>query len=152
LKQELSVLWTVGCHEEAAIETLRAVVVEDDYDMRRLERTVLEKGGYEVDDVADPDALFATLANGPAPDVILLDLTLSGPVSGWHILRQLHADAGLSQIPVVIVSGRDDDQFREAANALGVCDYVTKPYRPTDLLRAVGTNVRGGRSVDRRVV
>ena len=115
--------------------------MDDDADSRGLVRAVLENNAFEVDEADGADELYALLRTAPSPGAILLDLTLVG-TSGWQILRSLKAGGAHAHIPVIVVTARDDGQFRDAAIALGASAYVTKPYRTGTLLKAVRNNVR----------
>jgi len=129
------------------MKSLRIITVDDDDDARGLARLLLEGSNYEVEEADGADALFSILRTHPEPSAILLDLTLEGGPSGWQILRSLKDDAVNANVPVIVVSGRDDDQFRDAALDMGARAYVTKPYAARDLVKAVGANVRGGRTL-----
>ncbi len=136
--------------DKGRMNRLRAIVVDDDPDARGLARTALEHAGFEIDEADGSEQLFAILESRPRPDAILLDLTFTG-LSGWHILRTLKADPVLGAVPVIVVSGRVDDQFFDAALGIGACAYITKPYRVSDLLVAVRRNVGIDAPIDRAV-
>lgn len=73
---------------------------------------------------------FARLAH---PDVILLDLSMPS-LSGFEVCRRLKQDSELVDIPVVILSARDDQQTQERAIAEGAVTFVSKPYDPDALV------------------
>ena len=74
------------------------------------------------------------------PDVILLDISMP-TVNGLDILKELQN--GYSDIPVVIVSGRDDPATKAEAKRLGAADFVAKPFDPQDLLFRIRTIHKG---------
>ena len=94
---------------EAVLEQLReaggrALVVDDDADMRQRLRTVLERSGWTVQEAGNGAEALMLVA--PAPDLILLDLTM--PVmDGFDFLHRLREMPGCSAIPVVVLSARD---------------------------------------------
>jgi two-component system phosphate regulon response regulator PhoB len=61
-----------------------------------------------------------------APDVIVLDLSMPGG-SGIEVLKRLKRSARTKSIPVVIVTGSDDEDLREVASAVGAADFFHKP-------------------------
>jgi CheY-like chemotaxis protein len=69
----------------------------------------------------------------PHPDVVLLDVMM--PVmDGYEVCRQLKASTDTSAIPIVFISGHDDDAEGQKATALGAAGFVTKPINPEALL------------------
>jgi CheY-like chemotaxis protein len=71
------------------------------------------------------------------PDMVLLDIMMPG-MDGWEVYRQIRADDTLKDIPVVILTARNNS-FEEiiARERAGVNDYVTKPFAPDDLRKSV---------------
>jgi CheY-like chemotaxis protein len=67
------------------------------------------------------------------PDVITLDLMMPG-LTGFELCEMLHQDPRFADIPIMIVSARDDHESREKAMALGAQDYLTKPFGVDELL------------------
>jgi DNA-binding response OmpR family regulator len=102
---------------------LRALVVEDDEANRLLLTRYLTQEGYAVDTAADgPGAVQAVTAN--PPDVMILDLGLPG-IDGMEVLRRIRRDSG---IPVLVLTGRDDEPAKLQGFEVGADDYVVKPY------------------------
>ena len=115
-------------------EGLRAIVVDDDADVRRLVRHILGLEGANVDEAHTVDELFRLLENGEKPDVVMLDLTMPG-ASGWTALPRLRS--GGDDVPVVIMTGYNDAEFRASAKARGAAAYVTKPFTALEVTSAV---------------
>ena len=113
--------------------SLRILVVEDD---RRI-AAMLDKGlrakGHRVEIVSTGEAALDQLAAGGI-DVQLLDLGLPD-MDGLDVLRRL-AERG-SSVPVIVITARSDPTDREAAVALGVAAYLTKPFAWSELWQAV---------------
>ena len=109
------------------------LVVDDDSSMRNLLSKTLEKEGYRV--IAAGDGVQAlALARRHRPQAITLDV-LMPHMDGWGALRELKADAGLRDIPVIMVTVLNE---RGMAIPLGAADFVTKPVdraRLTAILR-----------------
>ncbi|HMV70236.1 MAG TPA: response regulator transcription factor, partial [Myxococcota bacterium] len=114
----------------------RVLVVEDDDALRAQIVGHLEAAGYEViawreGHHVHPDA---------PPDVALVVLDLMLPrVDGLQVLSELRAT---SDVPVLVLSARDDTQVKVRALKLGADDYLTKPFWPEELVERVRARVR----------
>jgi two-component system KDP operon response regulator KdpE len=97
--------------------------------MRRLLRMVLESHGYEVCEAAEGQ-LGLQEAAFQRPDVVLLDLGLPG-LGGIDVLKRLRE---WTDVPVLILSVRDQETVKVEALELGADDYVTKPFGTAELL------------------
>jgi two-component system, OmpR family, KDP operon response regulator KdpE len=106
-----------------------ALVIDDEVQIRRLLRVVLESADYQVHE-AETAAQGLTDAATRRPDVVLLDLGLPDS-DGVNVLRRLRE---WSQVPVIILSVRDDEEGKVAALDAGADDYVTKPFSSAELL------------------
>jgi two-component system KDP operon response regulator KdpE len=106
-----------------------ALVIDDEVQIRRLLRVVLESADYLVHE-AETAAQGLTDAATRRPDVILLDLGLPDS-DGVNVLRRLRE---WSQVPVIVLSVRDDEEGKVAALDAGADDYVTKPFSSAELL------------------
>ncbi len=107
----------------------KALIIDDEQQMRRLLRIVLESRGYEVCEAADGQ-LGLQEAAFQRPDVVLLDLGLPG-LGGIVVLKRLRE---WSDVPVLILSVRDQETVKVEALELGADDYVTKPFGTAELL------------------
>ena len=107
----------------------KALIIDDEQQMRRLLRMVLESRGYEVCEAADGQ-LGLQEAAFQRPDVVLLDLGLPG-LGGIDVLKRLRE---WSDVPVLILSVRDQETVKVEALELGADDYVTKPFGTAELL------------------
>jgi CheY-like chemotaxis protein len=76
------------------------------------------------------------------PALICLDIGLPGELDGWQLLARLRARADTAETPVVICTGR---YGRDRASALGVTDFITKPFSQTQIREAVARALPGGR-------
>jgi two-component system cell cycle response regulator len=87
--------------------------------------------GYDVMTAADGGAVLDAMAR-QRPSLVVMDACL--PVmDGLSVLRILKADAGLCDVPVLLVTPEEDTQSRERGLALGANDYVSKPYRTLEI-------------------
>ena len=116
------------------------LVVEDEEDILALLHFNLIKVGYNVDCASHGDeALAAVGAN--IPDLILLDLMLPG-IDGMEICRRLRADTATSEIPIIMLTARGEEEDIIQGLELGADDYVTKPFSIKVLLARVQTVLR----------
>jgi two-component system, cell cycle response regulator DivK len=113
----------------------RILVVEDQEDLRGVLRDLLTGSGYAVLEAANGQAGIAT-AKSDRPDLILMDIQM--PVlDGYEATRQIKADPDLKATPIIAVSSFAMKGDEERARAAGCDHYVTKPYSPMQLLRAI---------------
>ncbi|HVM48697.1 MAG TPA: response regulator transcription factor [Candidatus Acidoferrum sp.] len=114
-------------NEPAAQKTV--LVVDDEVQMRRLLRACLERNGYDVVEAVTGDAgLDEALRR--RPDVVLLDLGLPD-MDGQEVLKRLRE---WSQVPVLVVSVRAQEEDKIKALDAGANDYITKPFSTGELL------------------
>ena len=121
----------------------RVLVVEDEESYSDALAYMLRKEGYDVAIAATgPDALTEFDRNGA--DIVLLDLMLPG-LPGTEVCRQIRAT---SNVPVIMVSAKDDEVDKVVGLELGADDYVTKPYSPRELVARIRAVLRRGQEVD----
>lgn len=105
------------------------LVVDDEPQIRRALRTSLEAHGYQVATVGTGEEGVVGVAE-QGPDLVLLDLGLPD-LDGTDVLRRIR---GFSDVPVIVVSVREDQSDKVAALDAGADDYVTKPFGMEELL------------------
>lgn len=117
----------------------RLLVVDDDQQVRAMVTRFLEGEGYQVAEAATgTEAMTAVLER--SPDLVLLDLMLSSE-DGFDVLASIRRH---SQVPVIVVSGRDRETDRVLGLKLGADDYVCKPFSPAELEARIGSVLRRG--------
>ena len=116
--------------------SLQILSIEDDPEMRGLIQLIFERHGHRV--IGAPRGDFGLeFIKSLNPDILLLDLMLPD-IDGWEIYRQLKTDSELSQLPVIIVSARNQEQDAAAGfKVTGGDRYVQKPFGIDELLEAV---------------
>jgi signal transduction histidine kinase len=119
---------------EAALSGMRRriLVVEDDPEILGALSGLLEEEGYDVQSVADARDALDRLRQGPAPELIILDLMMPG-MDGWEFRTIQRADPILASIPVVAISA---DTSAKAA-AIDATSFLRKPFRFAELLSTV---------------
>ena len=106
------------------------LVVDDDVRLREYMRVNLEGEGYTVREAESADQALDTIAN-EAPDLVLLDVVMPG-VDGWQLLQKLQELHG--SIPVIMFSGKVDEETAAEAEERGAHGFVGKPFDPQELL------------------
>jgi DNA-binding response OmpR family regulator len=76
------------------------------------------------------------VANSIHPDLITLDLMMPG-LSGFELCEILHQDSRFADVPIMIVSARDDAESKTKAIQAGAKDYLTKPFGVNDLMQKI---------------
>lgn len=109
--------------------------VDDDADLRRFVKGLLERHGYQVT-IAGTGEAGLEVARAHPPDLIMLDIMLPG-LNGFEICQQLRGDEGLRGVPVLMLTGMDDAKLNERAFAAGAQVCMTKPLQADRLLSAV---------------
>lgn len=118
-------------------EGKQILVVEDDSVVRDVIVELLSSEGYEILK-ADGIKSALKLIFETSLDLILCDLTLSGRMDGGLVvLDRVRKDNRVSNIPLVIISGRSDFQDMRTAMRAGADDYITKPFTKEELLGTV---------------
>ena len=127
----------------------RALVVEDEDDIAELIRYHLDREGWEVI-LASNGADALRRARERRPDVVLLDIMIP-QLDGWEVCRQLKRDPATREVPVIIVTGRVDEDDKVLGFDLGADDYIIKPFWPRELVARLRAVVRRGRADARKV-
>ncbi len=115
---------------------MHVLVADDEPHIGRIIQTKLEQGPFRVTLVYDGAEALRALEQYPDVALVLLDLMMPN-LSGLDVLGRLRADARWKALPCVILTAAGQDQRYDAAMALGVSDYVTKPFSPRHLYARV---------------
>ncbi len=113
------------------------LIVEDDPNIRKLVRVNLEKRGYTISEAGNSHEAIALFQEVPV-DLVLLDLVLPG-LSGVDICAWIRAR---SDVPIIVLSARLEEDLKVAALDAGADDYVTKPFGAEELLARVRAFLR----------
>mgnify|MGYP006274688291 FL=1 len=115
----------------------RILVVEDEKSFSEPLAYLLGKEGYEVEVAADGNEAIAKFDKSGA-DLVLLDLMLPG-ISGTEVCKQIRTT---SNVPIIMLTAKDDEVDKVVGLELGADDYVTKPYSSRELLARVRAVLR----------
>lgn len=112
-------------------------VVDDDPHVRDLVRMYLVKEGYQVSTFTGAGEVLPVLERG-YPDMLILDIMMPG-MDGYELCKQIRRE---SQVPIIMVSAKDEEFDKVLGLELGGDDYLAKPFSPRELVARVKTVFR----------
>ncbi|WP_028063918.1 response regulator transcription factor [Solirubrobacter soli] len=116
----------------------RVLLVEDDHDIAEPLARALGREGYEVSSAGDGRVALQQVLDAP-PDLIILDIGLPG-MDGLDVCR--HVREVRPQVPILMLTARDGELETVAGLDAGADDYVTKPFRLSELLARIRAMLR----------
>ena len=122
---------------ENRFKNYRVLVVDDEQRMARFIRLNLEHDGFRVTEAYDGAQALERLRTA-MPDLILLDVMLPD-FDGFEVLRMVRA---MSNVPVIMVTAKSEEEERIRGLETGADDYVTKPFSPRELVSRVRAVLR----------
>ncbi len=128
----------------------RILVVDDDPQIRRVLKVTLAGQGFEVEDARNGEEALERLRSHRV-DLVLLDINMPG-MSGLDVCRSVRAG---SEVAVIMLTVRDEEADTVEALDAGADDYVTKPFKPSELLARIRAALRrspGGQGPSGRLV
>ncbi|KAF0112151.1 MAG: two-component system OmpR family alkaline phosphatase synthesis response regulator PhoP [Chloroflexi bacterium] len=114
------------------------LLVDDEENITNLARMYLERDGFVIQTVADGCKALEVI-HRDSPALVVLDLMLPG-MDGFEICRKLRAEN--NQVPIILLTARDDDVDKILGLELGADDYMTKPFNPRELVARVKAILR----------
>ncbi len=115
-------------------------IVEDDGDIREMERYALTNSGYEVREFPDAAGFFEQCAK-QRPQLVVLDIMLPGG-DGLSLLKRLRADSALRRVPVMMVTAKSSEIDKVRGLDAGADDYVAKPFGIMEFISRVKALLR----------
>ncbi|MDD5039189.1 MAG: response regulator transcription factor [Dehalococcoidales bacterium] len=115
----------------------KILVVDDEKKIVEILKAYLERENYQVITAYDGRSALE-LARRDSPDLIILDLMLP-EVSGWDVCQELRRE---SDVPVIMLTARDDTTDKVVGLELGADDYVTKPFDPKEIISRIRAVLR----------
>ncbi|MEU4391486.1 response regulator transcription factor [Kribbella sp. NPDC023855] len=115
----------------------RVLVIEDDADVGLALGVLLRRSGYEVDHVQTGRAGIRAV-HSLRPDLLILDIGLTG-MDGWQVLERVR---DLSDLPILILSGRGQEADKVRGLRAGADDYLTKPFGSNELVARLAALLR----------
>src|ERR687884_468611 len=120
----------------------RVLIVEDDRAVRDVIEHALSREGMETVSVSDGEKAMEILRAAKPFDLVVLDVMLPG-MDGISVCQELrNGDSPSTDAPVVILTARDDETSVVVGLEVGADDYVTKPFRPRELVSRVRAHLR----------
>src|SRR5215510_7157489 len=113
------------------------LVVDDEQNIVELATMYLEQEGFHVISARDGQAGLDKVKS-ERPALLVLDLMLP-KVDGWQVCRKIRAE---SDLPIIMVTARDEDIDKIVGLELGADDYMTKPFNPRELVARVKAILR----------
>jgi excisionase family DNA binding protein len=108
------------------------LIVDDDDRLREYVRVNLEMEGYRVREASSAEQGLSVLDEA-SPDLILLDVMMPG-MDGWEMLRRVQERHGVGAIPVIMFSGKVDEESMRQATERGAQGFLGKGFDPTQLV------------------
>jgi two-component system, OmpR family, KDP operon response regulator KdpE len=118
-------------------ERSRILVVDDETQITRVLKTTLQSQGYEVKTAGDGESALDFIVDW-LPDLIVTDLSMPR-MSGLDLTRAVRER---SQVPIIVLSVREEEKSKIDALDAGADDYVTKPFSVNELLARIRANLR----------
>jgi two-component system alkaline phosphatase synthesis response regulator PhoP len=124
-------------HDKIPNKKKKILVIDDEGDLLKLEKTRLEVSGYVVITL-DSGARVLEIARSEKPDLILLDVVMPGK-NGCDVCRELKADTSTRGIPVIIFTAHypEEEYLKVGSSEVGADDYILKPFDAEELLAKI---------------
>ncbi|MEM7115885.1 MAG: response regulator transcription factor [Chloroflexota bacterium] len=113
------------------------LLADDEANIRDLASLYLKKEGYDVIAVTNGAEALAQIKQ-ESPSLLVLDLTMP-EVDGWEVCRRVRAE---SNLPIIMLTARDDDIDKIVGLEMGADDYLTKPFNPRELVARIRAILR----------
>ena len=121
-------------------------IVEDDTNIREIERYALKNSGYKVEEFESGASFFNRLKER-MPNLVILDIMLPDE-DGMSILSKLRADKRTEKLPVIMVTAKTTELDKVKGLDLGADDYITKPFGVMELISRVKALLRRAGTVE----
>jgi len=115
-------------------------IVDDEEDILNLVSLHLTRAGYNTENFIDSSSFFSFLEQN-LPDLVILDLMLPD-ADGFEVCKHLKKDEKLANIPIIMLTARDEESDKVLGLELGADDYVTKPFSARELVARVKAVLR----------
>ena len=106
---------------------IRVLLVDDENQLRRVMRDLLERDGYTVFEARD-GAQALEQVDTHAPDILVLDLNLPG-LDGYGVITQLRSRQATEDLPIIVLTAKGDEDNEVRVFELGADDFLSKPFR-----------------------
>jgi DNA-binding response OmpR family regulator len=110
----------------------KVLVVDDEEVIRRFLRIYLTNWGYEVQEAVDGEQVLEQLSS-EGFDFLILDILMPNK-DGWQVLKEVKSNPKTKDIPVIVLTAKNEDSDMFKGYELGASYYLTKPFTKTQLL------------------
>jgi len=110
----------------------QVLVIDDEETIRKFIKIQLGKAGYEVKEAADGEQAMAQLKRDRF-DVLICDIMMPKK-NGWEVLKEVRLNPETSEIPVIFLTAKNEDNDMSKGYELGATYYITKPFTKSQLL------------------
>jgi two-component system OmpR family response regulator len=114
------------------------LVVEDDPEINELVGAYVQIAGFEYERALNGEQAVEK-ARATHPALIVLDVMLPD-FDGFEVARRLKGESNTREIPIVMLTALDRDEYRQKGRTAGAVDYLTKPFDPDRLMEAIREN------------
>ena len=118
----------------------RILVVDDEAPIRQMIRFALERADFDVTEAGNSSEARVVVAD-ETPDLMVLDWMMPGQ-SGIELARSLRKDRDTSDLPIIMLTARTEEDDRINGLEVGADDYVTKPFSPRELVARIQAVLR----------
>ena len=118
----------------------RVLIIDDEAPIREMIAVALEMAGYECLEADSAQSAHPMIVDS-LPDMILLDWMMPG-ISGIEFARRLRKDEMTSDIPIIMLTAKADENNKIQGLETGIDDYITKPFSPRELVARLKTVLR----------
>ncbi len=127
----------------------KVLIVDDDRHILEILETASEKSGY-ITLKAMTTLEAKRLVEEEHPDLIILDILLPGELDGLAFCQEIKLDIRYKRIPIILLSGLDEDYYIQEGLKRGAEAYFTKPFSHCDLISKVEDLLKGEESFEDR--
>jgi two-component system alkaline phosphatase synthesis response regulator PhoP len=120
---------------------LKIFIVDDDFEVIEIMKTVLEGAGHEVDSNVSGEEAVSGIRT-MKPDCVIIDLMMAA-LDGLELCDEVRQIPELNEAKIIMVSARDADHWKEKASEHGAAGYITKPIDPASFATQISTIVDG---------
>mgnify|MGYP000667154455 CR=1 FL=1 len=120
------------------MKQLKILVVDDEDRMRKLVRDFLVRKQYEVVEASNGEEAVDVFVESNDIDLIILDVMMP-KMDGWEACREIRK---ISKVPIIMLTAKDGETDKINGLTLGADDYMTKPFRPLELVARVKSQLR----------
>ena len=122
------------------MEKIKILIVEDDSIIAMFTREILSRKGYTVLNAVSSAEEAMAMVESESPDLILMDITLDGPIDGIEATRKIMSS---NNVPVIFITANTDEHTLKRAHEAGAFGLLRKPFMPNDLYSSINRAIAG---------